>query len=134
MFQTARNQVKIFEDVEPALNFFSEKYQIVALSNGNADLHEVGLAKYFSSIYSARDIGFAKPDLRIFYAVCQDLNLKPEEVIHVGDDPYNDIHAPRQIGMATVWVNRHSNLWPNDIPLAELEVSDLGGLESIMRQ
>lgn len=134
VFQTARNQVTLFDDVEPVLRVLATTHRLVALSNGNADLREIGLAGYFSAIYSARDIGLAKPDPKIFYNVCERLHIEPEEVLHVGDNPYNDIHAPRQIGMSTVWVNRRAQLWPDDIPAAEFEISDLVPLGSILRR
>ncbi len=134
VFQTARNEVTLFDDVEPVLSILSGTHRMVALSNGNADLHEVGLAGYFSAIYSARDMGCAKPDPGIFYAVCGRLDVQPAEVLHVGDDPYNDIHAPRQIGMNAVWVNRRAQLWPDDIPPPEFEISDLVQLGSMLRR
>ena len=42
------------------------RWPVVALSNGNADLHRVGLGAHFKAQVSAREAGVAKPDPRIF--------------------------------------------------------------------
>ena len=37
------------------------------------------------------------------------LNLKSEEVIHVGDRIYNDILGGQRSGLKTVWLNQKGN-------------------------
>ena len=107
VFQRARNEVTLYTDVEPALRSLSGSHRLLALTNGNADL------------------GWAKPDPKVFLAVCKHAGVEPGEVLHVGDDPRNDVDAPRAMGMAAVWVNRRDRVWPADLELPVHEISDL---------
>ena len=49
-------------------------------------------------------------------------------LLHVGDDPVRDVQAARDLGMATVWVNRDGGPWPNGLARADLEVTEIAGL------
>ncbi len=67
-FFAERQRVDLFDDALPALAFWSQRYPVVALSNGNADVHRVGIGQHFHASVSAQSLGVAKPDLRIFVA------------------------------------------------------------------
>ena len=70
VFFDARMQVELFEDAIPLLDAMAARWPIVAVSNGNADVHRVGIGRYFAASVSARDAGVGKPDPRIFAAAC----------------------------------------------------------------
>jgi putative hydrolase of the HAD superfamily len=112
VFDRARNDVELFADVLPALERLGSRYRLLTLSNGNANLQIMGIAHYFSQSYSARELGVAKPEAAIFHAVCERENLAPEQILHVGDHPENDIVAACTAGMIAVWVNREGKEWP----------------------
>jgi putative hydrolase of the HAD superfamily len=113
-FFAARQQVDLFDDAEPALRFLSQRFPLVSLSNGNADLARVGIAGYFKAAISAREFGVGKPDPRIFHAAAGAAEVQPEEVLHVGDDATLDVIGALNAGMQTVWVNRSDHLWPHE--------------------
>ncbi|KQT10304.1 HAD family hydrolase [Ramlibacter sp. Leaf400] len=112
-FFAARQQVELFEDVRPALQKLSERFPLVSLSNGNADLERVGLAAYFRAAVSAREFGVGKPDARIFLAAAGAVEVMPQEVLHVGDDATLDVLGALNAGMQAVWVNRGDHAWPH---------------------
>src|ERR1700761_6125432 len=62
VFYAARNRVKFYDDVEPALKRLKSRYRLFALSNGNADLQRCGLAQFFDGHVTAISAGAAKPD------------------------------------------------------------------------
>jgi putative hydrolase of the HAD superfamily len=109
-----RNRVDLFADVLPALDLLAGRCRLFTLSNGNANLEAIGIARHFEMSFSAREIGVAKPNPEIFHAVCERSGLLPEQVVHVGDHPENDIVAARSVGMVTVWVNRQQTAWPEE--------------------
>lgn len=127
VFFAARMRVQLFPDVLDALARLSARYPILALSNGNADVHRVGLGAYFAHSISARECGFAKPDPRIFHLAANRLSLKPEQVLHVGDDPALDVLGALDAAMPVVWVNRDARSWPHDAR-PHHTVGDLHGL------
>jgi putative hydrolase of the HAD superfamily len=133
VFLAARNDVTLYDDVIPVLERLAESYKLVALSNGNADLKRIGIAGYFSEIYSARDIGVAKPDRRFFAEASLRCGVAAATMLHVGDHPENDIAAAQEVGMVTVWLNRNAQVWPLDSCHPDYEISGLHDLVSLLR-
>jgi putative hydrolase of the HAD superfamily len=114
VFFAARQEVKLFEDSLPALKRLCARWPLLALSNGNADVDRIGIGAYFCGSVSARDVGAAKPDARIFQAAAAKLRVPPQAILHVGDDESLDVLGALQAGMQTVWVNRSDKLWSFD--------------------
>jgi putative hydrolase of the HAD superfamily len=111
VFFAARHQVTLFDDALQALQFLSRRMPLVALSNGNADVHRIGIGSYFTASLSAQQFGVGKPDPRIFHAAASAVGLQAHEVLHVGDDAALDVLAALDCGMQTVWVNRTVHPW-----------------------
>jgi putative hydrolase of the HAD superfamily len=132
VFQRLRNEVTPYADVVPALERIGRTRLLVALTNGNADLGTIGLAGHFAAIFTAAGLGAAKPEPRVFEAVCSHIGMPPAAVIHAGNDPGNDVIAPRQMGMTAVWVNRIGAQWPAGAEVPDHTVPDLGALADLL--
>ena len=130
IFIAERNRVDFYPDVRAGLARLSTRYAMATLSNGNADLGRIGIADLFSVSLNARGIGAAKPDRRGFERLVQDLNLRPHEVIYVGDDPVLDVEAGRAAGLKTAWMNRTGQPWPATLGPADFDVADCLDLAS----
>ncbi|MCP5262625.1 MAG: HAD-IA family hydrolase [Rhodoferax sp.] len=111
VFFECRMQVRLYDDALPALARLAARYPIVAVSNGNADIHRVGIGRHFAANMSAHVFGVGKPDVRIFHAAARAAGVAPHEVLHVGDDPELDVLGGLGAGMQTVWVNRGGHAW-----------------------
>lgn len=127
VFITARMQVDLYADSLEALDFLSQRYPLVALSNGNADVHQVGIGQYFKAGLSAQHFGSGKPEAAIFVAAAQAAGVQPHEVLHVGDDAALDVLGALNAGMQTAWVNRHAQDWAHP-QLPHISVRDLAEL------
>lgn len=114
VFLTARNQVTLFDGVEQVLAELNRDYRVHALSNGNADVHRVGLGRYFHEHFSAARAGQAKPHPRMFEMALEAAGVAPEQAVHVGDHPEQDVLAARAVGMRTVWVNATGSPWTGE--------------------
>ncbi len=128
VFFAERQRVDLFDDALPALAFWSQRYPVVALSNGNADVHRVGLGAYFHASVSAKSFGVAKPDVRIFEAAARAAQVAPHEVLHIGDDAHLDGVGALAAGMQVAWVNREGHAWLSSDTRPHLEVRDLHAL------
>ena len=106
VFFAARNRVELFDDARPVLALLAARWPIVAVTNGNADLHGIGLAGHFIATVSAREFGVAKPDPRIFHEACRQLGAHPHEVLHIGDDWALDVVGAHAAGLRTAWLRR----------------------------
>jgi FMN hydrolase / 5-amino-6-(5-phospho-D-ribitylamino)uracil phosphatase len=114
VFFAERQRVELFDDARAALDFLAARFPIVALSNGNADVHRVGLGQYFKGSVSAREFGVGKPDPRIFVAAAGVVDIQPERVLHVGDDATLDVLGAMNAGMQAAWLNRGDHPWPHE--------------------
>lgn len=128
VFFAERHRVELFEDALPALEFLASRYPVVALSNGNADVHRVGIGAHFHASLHAGGFGVGKPDVRIFHAAAEAAGVAPHEVLHIGDDAHLDGVGALNAGMQLAWVNREGHAWEH-APLApHITVSELGAL------
>ena len=114
VFFEERQRVDLFEDALASLDFLAARFPIVALSNGNADVHRVGIGKYFHAAISAREFGIGKPDPRIFVAAAGAMEVEPAQVLHVGDDATLDALGAINAGMQAAWLNRGDHPWPHE--------------------
>jgi FMN hydrolase / 5-amino-6-(5-phospho-D-ribitylamino)uracil phosphatase len=106
VFVQARQVVTLFDDVLTFLDTASARLPIAALSNGFADVHIVGIGKYFKTSVSAHIVGIAKPDRRIFDLTAQALGLANDEILHIGDDFELDVQGALDAGMQAYYVCR----------------------------
>lgn len=106
VFSAARQQVVLYDDALAALQRLSERFPLMALTNGNADLDRIGLAPFFRGSVTARSLGVAKPDSRIFHHACEQLGCAPAQVLHIGDDFALDVAGAVNAGLQAVWLRR----------------------------
>ena len=127
VFFAARNDVELYAEAEAALHHLHARLPLIALSNGNADLERIGLAHFFHTRLSARDVGSAKPEPGIFQAACAALQLPAHAIAHVGDDPLMDVIGARRAGMYAIWLNRDGRTWTH-AETPHLEIKNLSEL------
>jgi HAD superfamily hydrolase (TIGR01662 family) len=94
-------------------------------------LRKHGIGEYFSNQGISAVYGLRKPDVRLFVRVCEDLGVKPEECVMVGDRIDNDIAPAKLLGMKTVLIRtgRHCEQQPrswDEVP--DREVLDAAGI------
>ncbi len=134
IYYQARNQVQLFDDVLPVLNQLQNDYQMVGVSNGNADINRTttGLDKIFQFSWSAAQAGKEKPHPKIFYDIMEKTALHPHNIIHIGDDPITDIQGASNAGIRSIWLNRDNTDWPQEISPAEYEINTLHQLMDVL--
>jgi HAD superfamily hydrolase (TIGR01549 family) len=126
-FFAERQRVTLYEDAAPALAWLAQRYPLVAVSNGNADIHLTGVGQWFRGAFSARAFGSGKPQAPIFHAAAASLSLAPGEVLHVGDDAALDVIGAIDAGMQAAWLVRDERPWAHE-QRPHLVVPDLRAL------
>jgi putative hydrolase of the HAD superfamily len=71
-----------------------------------------GLTEFFDTILVEGEIGFGKPDPRVYQLALSRLDLPPREAWMAGDNLEWDVAAPQQLGLFTVWIDRHGRGLP----------------------
>jgi putative hydrolase of the HAD superfamily len=70
-------------------------YRLALLSNWDDRLRPlvrgIGLEKHFEEIFVSCEIGFEKPDPRIFAAVEERIGAAGETILHIGDSHHHDV-------------------------------------------
>ena len=128
-----RNRVDIYADVEPALQRLGEwGLTLGALSNGNADINQVGLGAWFDFSLNALSGGAPKPAVKMFLRAAQLAGCAPAQIVHVGDDLDSDIAGAAGAGMITVWLNRSGSEGSTQVPIPNFEISTLTELPELI--
>jgi putative hydrolase of the HAD superfamily len=97
----------------------------------NPVLERLGLDKFFDTTVASIDVGFQKPDPKIFHLALDRLKLTPEQVIMVGDDPRADVQGAHDLGMGTVRLMRGPNRAKPDLVNPDFKIRNLSTLASI---
>ena len=100
-----RNTITFYDGAQDTLNTLSHRYQLAALTNGNADVQKIGLDSYFSFAISAADVGASKPSPEMFLEAMRRAEVSPAHAVHIGDHPIDDIEGANRVGMHSIWVN-----------------------------
>jgi len=129
VFHAERSAVELYPDVRPALHRLSQRYRLLALTNGNADIHRAGVGNYFVGCISPAQAGFRKPEPEIFAHALTKVGAVAGRAVHIGDHPVDDIEGGRGAGMWTIWINRAQQDWPDALPPADAEIPSLAELE-----
>lgn len=125
VFFAERHRVELFDDALPMLEFLASRYPVVAVSNGNADVHRVGLGAHFHASLNAHGFGVPKPEARIFHAAAEAAGVAPDQVLHIGDDAHLDGVGALNAGMQFAWVNREGHTWDHAPLVPHITVNNL---------
>jgi 2-haloacid dehalogenase len=128
-----------FADTVEALGVLASRYKLVILSNIDDDLFALSakhLRVQFAAVITAQQVGSYKPNLGHFRVALERLGGK-EHILHVAQSLFHDIVPAKEVGLATVWVNRrHDRPGFGATPPAEarpdLEVPDLRTLAGMV--
>ena len=104
---------ELYSEVPDVLKQLQPRFQLAVVSNFDGRLRfildHLGISKFFTHIFISSEIGADKPDPEIFRRALKLIELKPDEVLHVGDDPERDWEAASAAGLSTFRLDRPTN-------------------------
>lgn len=102
----------LFDGAIEVLDILSQKYKLIALSNGIQEVQEgrlkkSGVEKYFQDKAISEKIGVSKPHPLIFHKAIELAHYEGDysRVLMVGDSLPADIKGASQLGIKTCWMN-----------------------------
>lgn len=104
-FMAHRNDVVLFPDAVTILSGLAERFTLIAITNGNADVHKTPLAPFFTLAFRADEVGSAKPEKKIFEVAMSAATCSSTEMIHIGDSIENDVNGALNAGLTPIWFN-----------------------------
>ncbi|MDX9863505.1 MAG: HAD-IA family hydrolase [Anaerolineaceae bacterium] len=129
-------ELHAMEGAHTALDALSGQYRLVLATNApDSNSGKVQKANrrlkldgFFERIYTAREMGFSKPDKAYFQAMAADLVADPSELLMIGDGYTNDILGACHAGWQAVWFNPHYQPCTSLTPLHSAEIDHLAAL------
>ena len=94
-------------------------------------MNGAGVARYFDQILVSGDVGFGKPDRRIFEIILARLNARPDTSLMIGNSLTKDVQGAQSTGMRAVWINRSGKSRDGSV-IPDWEISGLDELQSIL--
>jgi HAD superfamily hydrolase (TIGR01549 family) len=129
-----RRSYRLFEDARELLAAARRiELPLALVTNGASDtqrdkLRALGIEQAFDVIAISAEVGFAKPDARVFQFVLCELALEPANVWHVGDNLATDVAGAKAASLRAVWINRDNRTRAESQPEPDLEIRSLRDL------
>ena len=111
-------RIRPMDGAVEALDVMKESgLRLAVVTNGIADtqrekIERFGLTERFEHIFIDTEIGYSKPDPRIFEYALNKMQLRPEEVWMIGDNIRWDVGGPQAVGITGVWINSKQVVLP----------------------
>ena len=129
-YEVAKSKVA---ESKKVLEQLASKYPLVLVSNfyGNIEtvLKDFGILECFKKVIESAKVGVRKPDSAIFEMGVKALEMKPDEVLVVGDSVKNDILPAQKIGCQTLLLEGKG--WDESSPI-KVESPSISNLEEIL--
>src|SRR5262249_1381837 len=112
---------ELYPEVAEVLEKLQPHFHLAVISNFDGRLRlilqHLGISKFFSRIFISSELGADKPDPEIYRRAARLMNLKPNEILHVGDDPERDWEAASAAGFSIFRLDRQKNSLRNLIAM-----------------
>lgn len=107
VFWQERTNVKIKPEVKALLTALASRYQLIAITNGNACIKKMGLGNVFEFSLQAGPDGRMKPYPDLFLTAAQRLKINPNAILHIGDSHRADIMGALNAGCQAAWLDHY---------------------------
>jgi putative hydrolase of the HAD superfamily len=101
---------ELYPEVVDVLDELRRRFRFAVVSNFDGRLRiileRLGISKFFEQVFISSELGADKPDPEIFTRALKFMNLAPNEVLHVGDDPERDWTAATTAGLSIFKLER----------------------------
>lgn len=104
------HEIAVYPEVPGVLETLSKRHSLIIISNSAREFIDLQLKKnrnHFTHIFSATsDFKQVKKTTEVYSKICSILEIKPDEMVHVGDHWNFDFIAPRKLGITAFYLDR----------------------------
>lgn len=104
---------ELFPDVIEVLEALRPRFDLAVVSNFDGRLRMIlehlGVSQFFSHVFLSSELGADKPDPEIFRRALRLSGARPNETLHVGDDPVRDWQGAEAAGLFVFRLDRPRN-------------------------
>jgi len=109
VLESNRQRQSCFPEVIEVLPTFGERYKLVVATGSAREFLPFllnGIEGYFTRVFSSiSDYGQVKKP-EFYLSVCQEMGIRPQEMVHVGDSWQHDFLAAKEAGIETFYLDR----------------------------
>jgi putative hydrolase of the HAD superfamily len=134
-FYFKRSDFKVDDDIHHTLATLARKVPLVAITNGNVNLQQIGIDTYFTHVLHATKEQRMKPYPDMFNKAATLLSLAPEHILHVGDNLEKDVWGATRAGFKSAWFayDRPMNLNTEQVlTLPHVQLDSLASIEYLL--
>ncbi|WP_461246390.1 HAD family hydrolase [Treponema sp. R6D11] len=101
----------LLDGVEETLQKIKEKnIKLGVMTNGTSEiqrkkLKRFDIEKYFDYVFIEGEVGYGKPDIKMYEYMLQKTKVQNNKIIMIGDNLIWDIEPPQKLGIFTIWIN-----------------------------
>ena len=116
VLQSYAEVIEPYEEVHEVLRNLHGKVPLIVCSNAKKEfidiqLQTTGLSRYFTHMFSSiTDFQLVKKDTSFYQQVCDILDIRPDELYHVGDHREFDFQSPQSIGINAYHLDRTAKI------------------------
>jgi putative hydrolase of the HAD superfamily len=111
--------------------------RLALVTNGVSETHAekivaLGIRDHFDAVLMPDEVGFAKPDARVFHLACERIGVAPNEAAHVGDNWMSDVAGAKGAGLFAVWFNPDGRPFPSRTLAPDAQVRALSEVPALV--
>jgi putative hydrolase of the HAD superfamily len=105
LLSEVKGEITLYPDVLPCLNKLSKRFKLIIFTKTEAKFIDITLSaakikNHFSATVSTHStFQMPKKRLEAYQLLLKKLSLKPEQIIHVGNDVHTDFEIPSALGI-----------------------------------
>jgi len=106
----------LFDGVEETLQSIKRNnIKLGIMTNGTSGsqrgkLKRFNIEKYFDYFFIEEEVGYGKPDIKIYEYMLKETKTDCSKIIMVGDNLIWDIEPPQKLGIYTIWINTKGDI------------------------
>jgi YjjG family noncanonical pyrimidine nucleotidase len=112
-----QNNRRLVDGARELLDALHGKARLGIITNNSVaeqmeKLRALDIGRYFDTLVMSEDVGFAKPDKRIFDLALERMGATAHETVMIGDSFAADIEGARNANIPALWFNRKQHKTP----------------------
>jgi len=107
--QSCQSKKSYYPEVIEVLSSLDSEYELIVASGTPLDLLSYllkDIKHHFTHIFSSVSHYHQIKSSEFYLAICEEMNVEPSEIIHVGDNWQFDYLSPRQVGIRAFHLDR----------------------------
>jgi HAD superfamily hydrolase (TIGR01549 family) len=128
-FLAERTRISLRPQIKQLLSELAQHYKLIAITNGNACINQMGIGGLFEFSLQAGPDGRMKPYADLFLSAAARLQVAPAQILHIGDSHRADVMGALSAGCQAAWLDHYQS---NVSVLPHIRLTDVQQLRHLL--